>query len=64
MSTDSTDDAKPTGAPEDVKRKFREALEKKNARKQTGEAHLDGQSAIHGAHGNADNRQEFRRKSG
>ncbi|MEJ3403372.1 DUF5302 domain-containing protein [Rathayibacter sp. YIM 133350] len=56
---------KPEAASDDVKRKFREALEKKNARSsRKGEAHLDGGSPINHAHGSADNRQEFRRKSG
>ena len=60
----STDDEKPTAASDDVKAKFREALNKKKKAQQAGTAHLDGQSAVHEAHGNADNRQEFRRKSG
>ncbi|KAA9087289.1 DUF5302 domain-containing protein [Microbacterium radiodurans] len=57
--SDETDGA----ASDDVKRKFREALEKKNAQQRTGEAHLDGGGAVHGAHG-AMTRREFRRKSG
>ena len=60
----STDDENETAATDDVKRKFREALDKKKNAQQAGQSHLDGQSAVHGAHGNADNRQEFRRKSG
>jgi hypothetical protein len=35
----STDD---TTASEEMKRKFKEALDKKNAQRRTGEAHLDG----------------------
>ncbi len=59
----STDD-KPAGAASDeMKRKFKEALEKKNAQHRKGEAHLDADSAIHGAHG-AMTKREFRRKSG
>ncbi|MFS0866831.1 DUF5302 domain-containing protein [Microbacterium sp. 179-B 1A2 NHS] len=50
-------------ASDDVKRKFREALEKKNAQHRKGEAHLDGDSAVHGTHG-AVTKREFRRKSG
>ena len=51
-------------APSDeMKRKFREALEKKNAHHRTGEAHLDGEGAIHEAH-SAHPHREFRRKSG
>jgi hypothetical protein len=62
MSTDEN----PPGATDDVKRKFREALEKKNASARTreGEAHLDGESAVHSAHGQAGGKREFRRKSG
>ncbi len=52
-------------APSDeMKRKFREALDKKNAANRTGEAHLDGESVVHGAHGQAGRKREFRRKSG
>ena len=59
-----TTDDKPAGAAsDDVKRKFREALEKKNAQHRNGEAHLDGESAIQGTHG-AVTKREFRRKSG
>jgi hypothetical protein len=58
----STDD-KPTSASEDMKRKFKEALDKKNAQSREGEAHLDGDSAVHGTHG-AVTKREFRRKSG
>lgn len=50
-------------ASDDMKRKFREALEKKNAQQRTGEAHLDGGGAVHGTH-SAMTRREFRRKSG
>ena len=56
MSTDDT-------AAADMKRKFKEALEKKNAQQQRGEAHLDGDSAVHGTHA-AQTKREFRRKSG
>jgi hypothetical protein len=60
MSTEDTADA---AASDDLKRKFREALDKKNAQHRTGEAHLDGDSAVHGTHG-AVTKREFRRKSG
>ena len=44
----STED-KPTGAASDeMKRKFKEALDKKNAKHRDGEAHLDGDSVVHG----------------
>lgn len=60
MSTDETAAA----ASDDVKRKFKEALEKKNARHRQGEAHLNGDSAVHATHGPASVKREFRRKSG
>ncbi|GHD50105.1 hypothetical protein GCM10008097_23750 [Mycetocola manganoxydans] len=54
-----------TGASEETKRKFREALERKKQQSQgKGTDHLDGDSAIHGAHGPATHQREFRRKSG
>lgn len=59
MRTENGDAA----ATDDMKRKFREALEKKNAHHREGEAHLDGDSAVHGTHG-AMTKREFRRKSG
>ncbi|GAA5101048.1 hypothetical protein GCM10025760_39170 [Microbacterium yannicii] len=60
MSTDE----KPAGAASDeMKRKFKEALDKKNAQHRDGESHLDGESSIHGTHG-AVTKREFRRKSG
>jgi len=57
MSTDGTT------ASDEMKRKFKEALDKKNAQHRDGEAHLDGDSAVHGTHG-AVTKREFRRKSG
>ena len=67
-------EAQPAGAPDtqdakpdidEVKRKFREALDRKR------EIHSEGQgkggrdaSKIHGAHGPAASRRSFRRKSG
>lgn len=57
----STDDQ--NAASDEMKRKFKEALDKKNAHSRKGEAHLDGDSAIHGTHG-AVTKREFRRKSG
>ena len=48
---------------EEMKRKFKEALEKKNAHHRQGEAHLDGDSAVHSANA-PQTRREFRRTSG
>lgn len=52
-----------TSGTEDMKRKFKEALDKKNAQQRKGEAHLGGDSAVHGTHA-PQTRREFRRKSG
>lgn len=54
----------PTTPSDEVKRRFKEALEKKNAQHRDGESHMDTDSAIHGRHGAAGNRRTFRRKSG
>ena len=50
---------------DDNKRKFREALERKkqNTQNRPG-ATLEGDSAVHGVHGAAGGKREFRRKSG
>ena len=48
---------------EEMKRKFKEALEKKNAHHREVQAHLDGDSAVHGTHA-PQTRRAFRRKSG
>jgi hypothetical protein len=62
MTTD--EEATDTAASDDVKRKFKEALDKKNAQKHGGESHLDANSAITGPHGAAGNKRTFRRKAG
>ena len=52
-------------APEnDIKQKFREALERKKAKAGGGEKHRDGGRKQPKAHGPVENRREFRRKSG
>ena len=58
----STEDS--TTPSEEMKRKFKEALQKKNADARAGEAHLDGTSAVQDSHGPAQHKREFRRKSG
>lgn len=52
-----------TSSSEEMKRKFKEALEKKNAHHRNGESHLDGDSAVHAVNA-PQTRREFRRKSG
>jgi hypothetical protein len=53
-----------SASEDDTKRKFREALERKNAKSSGGSDHKDGGAKQPGAHGAASNRREFRRKSG
>ncbi len=53
--------------PEDeteTKRKFREALERKNTKAASGSEHRDGGAKQPKVHGPVENRREFRRKSG
>jgi hypothetical protein len=49
---------------DETKRKFREALERKNAKSSGGSAHKDGGVKQPRKHGPIENRREFRRKSG
>ena len=53
-----------TTPSDETKRKFREALERKEKNQQNGPSHLDGDSAVHGTHERADHKREFRRKTG
>jgi Family of unknown function (DUF5302) len=54
----------PEAADDDTKRKFREALERKKARSSGSGDHKDGGTKQPPAHGPAEQRREFRRKSG
>lgn len=49
---------------DDVRARFRAALERKQAKAKSGENHADGSSKIHDTHGPAASRRTFRRKSG
>jgi len=55
-----------TEPEEDVRRKFREALERKHHRHAAGEADSEGKdpSKVHQANGPAGGKRTFRRKSG
>jgi hypothetical protein len=53
-----------TGGDDDVKRKFREALERKQAHAKAGAAHENLGSKVTQAHGPAASKRNFRRKSG
>jgi hypothetical protein len=59
-------DAAEGGTEDDVRRKFREALERKQHQQAAGNAAGDGRdpSKVHEAHGPAASRRSFRRKSG
>lgn len=59
-----SDDTPDTAPSDEMKRKFKEALDKKNAKTREGEAHLDAESAVHQSHGPVTTKREFRRKSG
>ena len=63
MTESGKDSGDDTGS-DTVKRKFREALDRKNHRQALSAHHRDGQSKVHGAHASADHKREFRRKSG
>ncbi len=56
----------PDGTEDDMRRKFREALERKQHQHAAGTAEGDDkdQSKVHEAHGPASSRRSFRRKSG
>jgi hypothetical protein len=56
----------PEGSEEEMKRKFREALERKRAKHADASAARGGKDAgkVHGARGQARGRRSFRRKTG
>ncbi|WP_040836888.1 DUF5302 domain-containing protein [Nocardia brevicatena] len=49
---------------DEVKRKFREALDRKNQQRSPSSSHLDGHSKALTTHGNESHQRQFRRKSG
>lgn len=51
-------------AADENKRKFREALERKNAKSAGGSDHKDAGAKQSRSHGSLESRREFRRKSG
>ncbi|NLU81578.1 DUF5302 domain-containing protein [Rhodococcus sp. HNM0569] len=54
-----------TEPSDETRRRFREALERKNhATHATGGSHEDAHAKVDHAHGPADHKREFRRKSG
>jgi hypothetical protein len=60
----AADEVEKGAEEDDTKRKFREALERKNAKSAGGQQHTDGGPKQPRAHGPAEQRREFRRKSG
>lgn len=62
----TSDEQSTTGPSEETKRKFREALDRKNtaSKQREGESHLDGGGGAQQTHGPVDHKREFRRKSG
>lgn len=64
----STEDAAPgeQSADDEVKRRFREALERKQGKNAAANGSVSGKdpSKVHSAHGPAASRRSFRRKSG
>jgi hypothetical protein len=63
---EGSEEPDPEGSEEERKRKFREALERKGAKQADANAARGGKDAgkVHGAHGPAQNRRSFRRKTG
>ena len=51
-------------ASEENKRRFREALDRKQGKETSRPGHLDAESAIQGTHERADHKRDFRRKTG
>jgi hypothetical protein len=64
-AADQADDAQPSAESDfdDLKRKFREALDRKRATHASAEGAQDT-GKVHGSHGPAVSRRSFRRKSG
>ena len=62
----TSDEQSTAGPSEETKRKFREALDRKNkaSKQREGESHLDGGGGAQHTQGPADHKREFRRKSG
>jgi hypothetical protein len=53
-----------TSDSDENKRKFREALDRKQNKETSRPGHLDAESAIQGTHERADHKRDFRRKTG
>jgi hypothetical protein len=64
QSQQSEGSAASSGKPDDIRQRFREALDRKNAQAKAGEDHTDTGSRAQDAHGRLGGKREFRRKSG
>jgi len=63
-SDEAADVSSSAAVPEDTKRRFREALQKKHAHGGRDVSDGGGQAKVHDAHGPASTQRTFRRKSG
>jgi hypothetical protein len=63
MSDDSGSTQTPA-EPDEVKARFKEALERKQGQQKKEHLHPDGDSALHDTHGRSGGKRQFRRRSG
>jgi hypothetical protein len=63
-ATEAAATASAKAADDDVKRRYREALDRKQAGQSGGGGHAEGDSKVHEAHGPAKAQRTFRRKAG
>ena len=64
MTADTPKPEPDKAADDDVKRRYREALDRKQASQSGGGGHAEGDSKVHEAHGPAKSQRTFRRKAG
>jgi hypothetical protein len=71
MQDDSMSDAAPTpeeppakDSADDVKARFKQALDRKQGRHKNEHLHPEGDSALHDTHGRSGGKRKFRRKAG
>ena len=63
MTDESKQDAGAQDQADETKKKFREALKRKKQQGDAGVSRPGSESAIHGVHGKAGGKRQFRRKS-
>jgi len=63
MSDEGTK-ATDTSEQDDVKARFKEALDRKQGQQKREHLHPEGESALHDTHGRSGGKRQFRRKSG